>query len=525
MIIHPFLLAIYPILFFYSQNAWLFLWSDPLLTAGIVLIITFILFYALGRVLKNYKKSSLIVSLSLLIFFSYGHIINFLKSVTDGSARIRYVMLALVALYILGDYLILKTKHNLTRFTKILNLTAAFLVLMPISQIGLYAYQNVAAEQKINKNSSSESANTITSKNLTRLSDIYYIILDGYAGQTTLKESFDYTNDEFYNFLSEKGFYIASQSASNYSSTMLSLASSLNMRYLEDFVKQYGQTAVTTAANAAPLRKMTKNNAVQQLLKSKGYKFIYVTSGGFTPTSVNRFADVNFSWDLTQSLFTRSDFISSLLRETSILEPLYLKKALGSSSIGAGRGVLYSFDRLKGISARPSSDPVFVFAHILSPHPEFTLDQECNIIPPDRISTEGGTAVIKPYLDKLICTNKLLEEFISQTLEGSRIPPIIILQSDHGFISGKTVFSGKMETADDVPPEIAKEALRNFNAYYLPNDGDKALYPSITPVNSFRIIFNYYFNTSFEILDDRNYFMPSEEFSYRLLDVTDNVSF
>jgi len=44
-----------------------------------------------------------------------------------------------------------------------------------------------------------------------------------------------------------------------------------------------------------------------------------------------------------------------------------------------------------------------------------------------------------------------------------------------------------------------------LNAYYFPEEGDKLLYDSITPVNTFRILFNYYFGQDFILLDDINY--------------------
>jgi hypothetical protein len=41
-----------------------------------------------------------------------------------------------------------------------------------------------------------------------------------------------------------------------------------------------------------------------------------------------------------------------------------------------------------------------------------------------------------------------------------------------------------------------------LNAYYLPDGGNNTLYSSITPVNSFRLIFDQYFGTKYGLLDD-----------------------
>src|SRR5690606_36084113 len=59
--------------------------------------------------------------------------------------------------------------------------------------------------------------------------DIYYIILDRYAGQKTLSEMYHFDNSLFLTELQSKGFYIATDSHTNYPSTSFSIAASLNM--------------------------------------------------------------------------------------------------------------------------------------------------------------------------------------------------------------------------------------------------------------------------------------------------------
>ncbi len=67
-----------------------------------------------------------------------------------------------------------------------------------------------------------------------------------------------------------------------------------------------------------------------------------------------------------------------------------------------------------------------------------------------------------------------------------------------------------------------RERMSVLNAYYLPNNGHKQLYDEITPVNTFRIIFNYYFNMNNELLEDRNYFSGWFH-PYNFIDVTDDT--
>jgi hypothetical protein len=69
-----------------------------------------------------------------------------------------------------------------------------------------------------------------------------------------------------------------------------------------------------------------------------------------------------------------------------------------------------------------------------------------------------------------------------------------------------------------------KEGMRILNAIYMPRKNYDILYDSITPVNTFRVIFNSYFSQNYELLDDRNY--NSFEFApYSFTDITDIVDY
>ena len=67
-----------------------------------------------------------------------------------------------------------------------------------------------------------------------------------------------------------------------------------------------------------------------------------------------------------------------------------------------------------------------------------------------------------------------------------------------------------------------KEVFAILNAYYMPEGKDKYLYPEITPVNTFRVIFNSYFGTEFDMLPDKNYFTKPHR-PYRYYEVTERV--
>ena len=53
-------------------------------------------------------------------------------------------------------------------------------------------------------------------------------------------------------------------------------------------------------------------------------------------------------------------------------------------------------------------------------------------------------------------------------------------------------------------PNIRKARVAILNAYLLPG-GEESLYPSISPVNSFRVILNEYFGHGLPLLPDKSY--------------------
>jgi hypothetical protein len=105
------------------------------------------------------------------------------------------------------------------------------------------------------------------------------------------------------------------------------------------------------------------------------------------------------------------------------------------------------------------------------------------------ISREEGDPT-KGFRDQVIYLNDRFERILEKIIAGSETPPIILFMGDHG--------PGNEEKPGFSYTEI-------LNAYYLPMDGERNLYPSVTPVNSFRIIFSHYFGEDYPLIEDISY--------------------
>jgi len=121
---------------------------------------------------------------------------------------------------------------------------------------------------------------------------------------------------------------------------------------------------------------------------------------------------------------------------------------------------------------------------------------------------------VRRYRDQLTYTNGRVRQTIDGILSGSERPVIIILQADHG--------PGSTLNWEDVAGTDLRERFSILNAYYLPEQGEADLYEGITPVNTFRLVFNRYFGANYELLREESYFSTYSR-PYAFLNVTDEI--
>lgn len=508
-VIHPFLFGIFPIIYLFAHNsAENVAPSELLLAVGMVLGVTFVLFVLLSLVIKNTLKAGIILSIFIFLFFSYGH--TFIVLSNYSVCRHRYLFLIFGICLTCCTYMTIRTQRKLSRGTNMLNVIACFLVMVSLVNIGVYKLKTKGILKSYNRGTAASEIERTQSEKTITPRDIYYIILDGYASESTLKEIYGYDNRDFLEYLTGKGFYIASKGRSNYPSTFLSLSSSLNMQYVNNLTDVVG---ADSNDKRIPYQ-MIRNNKIMNFIKSRGYRYVNFCSG-WSPTDYNDYADINFR-------LTRGNEFFLVLAQTTMLRPfadeLYFNEE-------ARKKTLYTFDRLAQVHS--IDFPKFVFAHIALPHPPYIFGAEGEPVSEMDYQMSGGAWKHKDlYVNQLIFINKKVKKLIDDILSKSAVPPIIVLQADHG--SASTLPSLDIDNVDGIdkwalPSDInLSERMTIFNAYYLPIEGDQHLYPSITPVNTFRLIFNTLFHTSYELLDDQSYYSTYDH-PYKFMNVTDRI--
>lgn len=498
-VIHPFLLAVFPILSLLSYNINQDYYPSALLAISVSLGVTTLMLIVLKLAIKDIKKTAIIASVSIILFYSYGHIYRALFDMFIFQQR--YLFLIFALLFLSVAYLTLRVKKDLTNLTKKINIFSFVLVMIPTINIAILLQTN--NNQEDNKISTAQ--NIAVDKTNAPTRDIYYIILDGYAHSQTLKDVYSYDNQAFEDSLTKKGFFIATKSVSNYAQTSLSLASSLNMQYINNNIN---------GAYTGVLRPIKKNNALLNFAKSKGYTYININSGhSDTGTKHNEFADINFS---DGGVF--DDFIINLYNSTILVVfNDFIKNE-------HAKIILYAFSKLKEIYK--IKKPTFTLAHIISPHAPYVFDAQGNVI--TTISYENNDWRNKEaYIEQLKFISKKTIETVKDIIKNSKVEPIIVIQADHGSASTFGPAGSYLEILDHTETSSIrsmKERMRILNAYYLPDGGNKILYNSITPVNSFRKIFNFYFKTNYDLLPDISYFSDYNQ-PHKFTDVTKDVKF
>jgi hypothetical protein len=183
---------------------------------------------------------------------------------------------------------------------------------------------------------------------------------------------------------------------------------------------------------------------------------------------------------------------------------------------------LFEFRVVEHLAGEPG--PKFVFAHFLVPHPPYVFHPDGSFVEEEPLATEDERAA---YVRQMQFVNDRILQAVDRLLDAPPDrQPIIVLQADEGPFPARydaDEWRFDWHTATD---EELVEKFGILNAYFLPGVDPEAagLYPTISPVNSFRVIFNAYFGTSLSILPDRSFAHTSQQDFYDFFEVTDRVA-
>jgi len=479
-VFYPLLFAIFPILFLYAHNIAETSLNQIWLPLVISLAATLVLWAVLSLILDSLSKAGFATAIFLVFFFSYGRLYDGLNYLGVFVPKHAYLLPSV--LFILGYcvYFISRTKRDFRITTRLLNIVAVALIAINLFNIVSYQVKLARLSADAPAESTEQTAAAASPAELSTLPDIYFVILDEYAHPDTMKEYYDYDNSEFINSLEDKGFFIASQSKTRTSKTERAITQVLNMEYLsEESIRELTLSEIYS---------MIAYNKVAEFLRTRGYKFVYFGNAhdiGRWQFEVKDNADLYFNYFEDTGSRWVSEF-QEILWNTTMLRPFYYYLTGSQYETAWRRQVLQTLEHLK---AMPEVEgPKFVFVHLYSPHAPYVFGPEGEYVKPVNWHNYKDHSF---YLDQYLFTNKQVEIVVDVLLNRSEISPIIILQSDHG------------QRAYHTDIEIGSNEWRKIlNAMYLPGMDADMLYDNISPVNTFRLIFNHYFDADYPLLED-----------------------
>jgi hypothetical protein len=486
--VHPLFFAAHPVLFLYAKTEGGFMFGEVLRPLALSVGFALVALGLLRVTSKNFQRAAIALTVFLLFFFSYSrigdavhHLANINTSIVWGAVLIAVIVLAM------------RGRYNADAATGAFNFAGAVLVAVVLFQIHTSSATGKQAIAALPHQQESK----VSAPAAGQLPDVYYIILDGYGRADILKDIYNQDVSDFNGYLTRKGFYVAPRARSNYAQTMLSLSSSLNMEYLDFLDKSPGEKSRVRL----PLFALLRDSEVCRLFRSAGYTIVDLPSAFVGRRQIN--ADVYVAGrgeaESFELLLSGTTPIRAVFAKAKL--PKAIRRRLDPSEIDRNR----TLAQLADLGLKPEDrSPKFVFAHIMCPHPPFVFNRtggkglRMDWGFGDGVSSAQADDYRAAYREQVLFINSRMPAIIDRILASSKRPPVIVIQGDHG--------PGSRLDFEDAAKTDLRERLSILNAYYLPGVPAGRVYPTITPVNTFRVILNTYLGANFKLLPDNSFF-------------------
>jgi len=429
---------------------------------------------------RNLTKAAMISFYLMALFFFFGSIQDVLPKYFEGSffSRYSFILPLLLLLFILLAGRLKKTRSSLLKLTLYLNVLLLVVCCLDVFWLAgrIYdrRYQNNLSMGKLSE------CDTCTKP------DIFFIIVDGYSGNNSLAQLFHFDNSDFEKQLEQRGFYVAKQSRSNYNYTPFSIASILNMDYLDLRMEK------KAPGNIDYCYRQIENSSVVQFLLANGYLFYNYSM--FDVKDRPAISYDNFLPGST-SLITSQTFASRILKDISYNVSTGKWKLKWGLEKRTYEDLHNNENIIRAVKERASEKmnaPKFVYAHLMMPHYPYYFDSKGRQLPMERL-LPGHETNRGNYVEYLQYCNQRILELVEDILTKPKAS-IIMLLSDHGFREG-------------INKEEHKYAFLNLNAIYLPRKDYKGFYDSISNVNQFRVLFNQEFAQHLPLLKYSSIFL------------------
>lgn len=320
--------------------------------------------------------------------------------------------------------------------------------------------------------------------------DIYFLLLDGFGRQDVLRELFGIDTSGFVEKLRQNGFVVANRALGAHPMTWLSIPAILDQDYQvlsgdRDWLSTTGQKDAV----------MEGSSRTHQILYANGYHF--VTAGTAWPS----LCDPSPISEVEDCVVRRPDIEAALSDAYIRYQITSMTPLLGLENYGLLPGVIAGFwqgpdlsetvggksfltsDILEAVDKahlRDDSTPLFVFGHMMYPHPPFTLGPECGVQARGLPDLSGGWDDVSGYQDGVDCAITQVLELVAEVDPSA----VIVIQSDHGPTPG----SPDSLSEADVPIESLWARASVLSAVRLPERCRPFVSDTYAGTNTFKVI-------------------------------------
>jgi hypothetical protein len=500
----PFLFAVAPTLALYAGNIGQAAFSDAILPLSAMVVLTALVLPLCTLAYRSALKGAIALSLLWWIVFSYGHAARVLGKYSIAGYNFGNPKLLLpvtAAVIVLGGIALKRAQNEPRLFARVL-----LVYVVATLSVSAVTILRAGATREPFSTASVVPDEPLVAGRVVRTPDIFYIIFDRFASNSTLLQRYGYDNGPLLDYLRAHGFYVADDSRANYLVTAQSLASSLNMCHLTPLTDVVGRES----SDWLPVFDLLSDYRLRRFLSGQGYRYVHI-GPDWSPTATNHFADENVRYAVVPE-FTK------MLVSTTAVYPILYRLGLDNPDLEKYRRIQHQLDVLSTLPRR-ESEPLFVFAHFLVPHNPYVFNRDGSYRTPEEAGASGEPENFVgqvAYLDGRI---RALVDSLT-TAYPPENPPVVVIQGDEGPYPARTQ-PHEFEWNEATNEEFS-EKMRILNAIYAPGCEDR-LYASLTPVNTFRLLLNCYFGTRLEPLPDRSYSYRNLGRLYDFIDVTERI--
>lgn len=493
----PFYLLLVPLFYvLHAYNAYfgLFQLRYPVKYFFLYLGIACVLFLISYFLYRNRLKAGLMALALLLVFLFFGKLHDTMKGIRLPAFFLSYTF---VLPFLLFVFILLA--RTLKRSEKPLKANFYFNILFIVlvtMELGSACWHLLSGDLKKKNLATTSVTLPVTSLPDSLKPDIFFIVFDEYTSSRSLQKYLSFDNHLLDSALLADQFFIADSAHSNYNSTPFSLGSTFNLEFLTgNFEHQRPVPQVMLQAEYS-----FTQSFIPRFLKSQGYTIhnLGILDLDKAPAPQPRFFQEEYqSAFYEETLWNRLDRDIGWNIRVRFPQKLLIKPTQERQAATL-KNNQENINRILTELGSSSRQPKFVYGHIFMPHRPYIVNQhgELNRIY-DNYEAYSRDSL---YLQQLQFCNKWIQSLATASNKKSVRPRVVIIEGDHGY-----------RDADD-EKMIRERELMNLSAFYFSDHDYSTLYKSITPINTFRVVLNKYFNSRLPLVNDSTVLLISNSY-------------